>query len=332
MSETLVTVVIVPRERFSETERSLESILERTKFPHELVYVDGGAPAGIRRYLAHRAASRGFRLIRHDRYLTPTQARNIGWRAATTPYVVFVDNDVVVTPGWLDALVRCAEETGAWMVTPAICIGSPPADEVHMAGGRAYIHLQNGRRILSEKHGYAGQSLADARPKMQRERTELVEFHTVLVRRNLFDRLGPLDEGLMSTREHVDLSLAVQGAGGTIYFEPESVVTYVPPPPFAWSDYGYYLLRWSEAWNLASLKHFRGKWDLGQDDPQLTDQARWLREHRHIALAPMAKSLRKVVGEMPAAAIFKHAVAPLEVLLNRLFLRTRPSLSAPKTP
>lgn len=34
----------------------------------------------------------------------PAAARNIGWRAATTPWIVFLDDDVVVTPTWSEAL------------------------------------------------------------------------------------------------------------------------------------------------------------------------------------------------------------------------------------
>ena len=35
----------------------------------------------------------------------------LGLERATTLYVAFLDNDVVVEPGWLEALVRCAEES-----------------------------------------------------------------------------------------------------------------------------------------------------------------------------------------------------------------------------
>ncbi|MEV4326608.1 glycosyltransferase family 2 protein, partial [Microbispora rosea] len=34
----------------------------------------------------------------------PAAARNAGWRAATTPWVVFLDDDVVPGPGWVRAL------------------------------------------------------------------------------------------------------------------------------------------------------------------------------------------------------------------------------------
>jgi len=39
-----------------------------------------------------------------------------------------VDNDVIVSPGWLEALVACAGETGATVVSPLICQGTPLHD------------------------------------------------------------------------------------------------------------------------------------------------------------------------------------------------------------
>ena len=84
----------------------------------------------------------------------------------------------------------------------------------------------------------------------------------MLARADLFERLGPLDEQLLGVREHQELCLRVQAARGSIYFEPSGVVTFVPPPPLSWSDFPYFMLRWSEAWTLTSLRHFHEKWAL----------------------------------------------------------------------
>lgn len=111
MADPQVTIVVVPRERFSCTRESLESIYEHTKFPFKLVYVDGNSPAKVRRYLEEQAQAKGFQLIRTDYYLSPNHARNIGLSHVDTKYAVFFDNDVVVSPGWLEALVQCAQET-----------------------------------------------------------------------------------------------------------------------------------------------------------------------------------------------------------------------------
>lgn len=46
-----ITIIVVPRERFSYTQQSLESIYTHTHLPFELVYVDAGSPKHIYKYL-----------------------------------------------------------------------------------------------------------------------------------------------------------------------------------------------------------------------------------------------------------------------------------------
>src|SRR6266516_1506210 len=118
-----VTIVVVPREQFSKSQISLESIYAATPPPFRLVYVDGNSRSSLRRYLEQQAAARGFQLIRTENYLTSNEARNLGRREVCTEYVAFLDNDVFVQPGWLQTLLRCAVETGAWVVGPLYCYG-----------------------------------------------------------------------------------------------------------------------------------------------------------------------------------------------------------------
>lgn len=268
-ADSLVSIVVVPHERFSYARRSLESLYKQTQFPFTLVYVDGGSPSRTRAYLETKARQKGFRLIRTDHYLSPNQARNLGVRQVSSEYTVFIDNDVLVEPGWLDALVRCAEETGAWLVGPLYLIGGPEHRIIHMAGGIAHIKEEQGRRILYERTRFPDTRLEDVPIPLQREPCGLVEFHCMLARTEVFQRLGPLDEGLLSVREHQDLCLTVQEAGGSIFVEPNAVVTIVPPPPLAWSDFPYYMLRWSDAWAVASLRHFQDKWSLDEETHDL---------------------------------------------------------------
>lgn len=265
-SEPLVTIVVVPRERFSCAEKSLESIYQDSDIPFKLIYVDGNSPAKVANYLQQQAQKRGFKLIRTDYYLSPNQARNIGLANVETPYLVFVDNDVVVSPGWLSALVGCAEETGATVVGPLMCQNEPVHELVHFAGGESHVWVdKTGRRRLREKMYRQGQRVAEVYDLLERSPTELAEFHCVLVRRSIFDRLGLLDEAFMNTKEHLDFCMSVVKEGGTIYFEPASIVTYVPGPPLKWSDLHYYMLRWSDAWKITSLRRLQEKWDVVED-------------------------------------------------------------------
>lgn len=316
MSSPLVTVAIVPRERFSFANKSLDNILETTTGDYELIYVDGNSPPAVRDHVARQAAAHSFRVVRSETYLSPNQARNLAVAHARTKYVVFVDNDVLVSPGWLEALVDCAEQTGAWVVGPVYCERLPAATRIHMAGGEARFEQHDGRRVLRQRHRFYGKPLAEMRPQLRREPTEQIEFHCALARRDVFDRLGALDEQLWSAAEHTDLCLAVREAGGEVYLEPESVITYVPPPPFTADDRRYFMLRWSHAWNAASVERFRTKWQLAADDPALEFLAGWLNQHRQIAWYRAVWVLRRL-GATPARWLQKRILGPVESWINR---------------
>lgn len=326
MNEARVTVVVVPRERFSLTERSLESVIANTPADVPMVYVDGGSPPPVRRYLRRAAAGRGIRLLRYGCYLSPNEARNIGFAEVTTPYVVFLDNDVIVRPGWIDHLVACAEETGAWLVGPLYCQGEPVHEVVHMAGGEAFLETNDEGRWLYEVHRYVGEPLAHIRHRLARMPTEVVEFHTMLLRSEALRRLGPLDEGLMCTREHLDLCLRTLRAGGGIFLEPRAVVTYLVPPPVTWSDAPFYALRWSDEWVRATYRRLAETW--GSDDGRDVDLRRRIQGYRRQSL-PLLRDVAALLLGRTAAARFDAA---LDRWLTAAARRRRRRVLAGRTP
>jgi hypothetical protein len=82
------------------------------------------------------------------------------------------------------------------------------------------------------------------------------------VRADAFQKVGYLDEKLFSVHEHIDFCLSVKQAGGSVYLEPRSVATYIPSPPYDWSDLPYFMIRWSDEWNAATAEHFCDKWGI----------------------------------------------------------------------
>ena len=291
MEKPKVTIIVGPRERFSYARESLESLYRDTEYPFDLVYVDVGSPAPVRRYLAEKAEEKQFKLLNTDYYISPNQARNVGLDYALgqsdSKYIVFFENDVVVKRGWLTKLVACAEETGAVVVGPLTCIGKPEHQVIHNAGGHTCIvtEVKNGqtRRRIRQKAYLTGRPVAEVADQLHRTRCEYVEFHCMLARADIFEKTGLLDEGMLATREHIDFCLTVSQAGGGIISEREAVVTtdtlgigsnktglaawfgYLQLPDFEWSDLPYFMLRWSDAWDLASLHHLRDKWTLSED-------------------------------------------------------------------
>ncbi|MBW4618782.1 MAG: glycosyltransferase [Cyanosarcina radialis HA8281-LM2] len=314
MHSPQVTIVVVPRERFSCTQTSLESIYEHATFPFKLVYVDGNSPTKVRRYLETMASEKDFTLIRTDYYLSPNHARNIGLSYVDTKYVVFFDNDVVVTPGWLEALVSCAQETGAAVVGPLMCEKEPLHQRIHFAAGECHIVTDvNGKRHLREKMYKQGQQVSEVGSQLQRTQTELTEFHLMLATKEICDRVGGFDEGMLNTKEHLDFCMMVTEAGETIYFEPASIATYVPGPPLERTDLHFFMLRWSDAWTLGSLNRLQEKWNLADDGYFKNKYKKLGWRRKNTIVKPISKSLSFGIGYKP----LKELMFGWEKVLNR---------------
>jgi GT2 family glycosyltransferase len=262
LQEPQVTIVVVLRERFTLTERSLSSIYKNTQCPFRLVYVVGKAPLRTLRYLKNEAEEKGFLLITTEHHISPNQARNLGLKEVKTKYVVFIDNDALVAPGWLEALVQCAEETDAWVVGPLCLIGEISAGIVHVAGGNVHFKDELGKKVLYDEQYLFNTPLREVKDRFVRKPLDYVEFHCALVRTDAFQSVGNLDEQLFSVHEHIDFCLSVKQAGGSVHWEPRSVVTYIPSPPYDWTDLPYFMLRWSEEWNSATTNRFCDKWGV----------------------------------------------------------------------
>lgn len=309
-----VTIAVVPRDHFSDTRESLESIYVHTDHPFSLVYVDGNSPPAIARYLRAQSKTRGFRLIRTERYLSPNQARNLAARNVQTRYLVFIDNDVMVAPNWLAPLVQCAEETNASITSPLNFEGRPLHTTVHFSGGEA--------RIAEEQvDGRTERHIVDRifkRVPPGRQRTGCAEFHCMMVRTEDFRRVGGLDAQMLSTRENLDFCMAITAAGGTLYTEPRSRITYLSPTRMALADMPFFALRWSDDWDLASFHHFLRKWRLDED-------GYFLAQYRNVGWRRrglmMRTGLLRWLPHWRLRAAAESLLRPIERRVNRIVAR-----------
>ncbi|MGV2826613.1 glycosyltransferase family 2 protein [Myxosarcina sp. GI1(2024)] len=280
MQNTKVTLVVVPRERFSYTQKSLESIYQNTKFPFNLIYVDVNSPPQIKRYLEMQAQEKSFRLIRVNSFLTPNQSRNRALPSVDTEYVVFIDNDVLVKPGWLESLVKCADETGAWMVGP-LCLEGEDFAKVHMAGGTYEFKQRDGKRWMIMRRPYFRTPLFKVRTDFQRQPCDVNEFHCCLTRMDVFEQFGSFDEQFMNVGIQDDFCLTLLKAGKPVYFEPTSVMSYVPPTRLVLSDIPFFFTHWSQAWFDKSINRLQEKWNITENSPVIKGNKVFLKGQKY---------------------------------------------------
>jgi len=138
----------------------------------------------------------------------PAAARNVGWRAASAPWVVFLDDDVVVSPGW------CAE------LADDLARLEPRA-----AGSQGRIRVPTG--VGAGVGATAGGDWARNVTKLE---TALWATADMAYRRRVLAAVGGFDERFpRAYREDADLGLRVVGAGWTI--EPGRRVVLHPVRP-----------------------------------------------------------------------------------------------------
>lgn len=108
VSELTASVVIATRNRPEQVERLLEGLAsQRDAGEFEVVVVDDGSDNRTQVSLRHLEA-RPWPFVLKLLYLRtgrgPAAARNVGWRAARSNLVCFIDDDCVPAPAWLARL------------------------------------------------------------------------------------------------------------------------------------------------------------------------------------------------------------------------------------
>jgi len=120
----------------------------------------------------------------------PAAARNVGWRAADAPWVVFLDDDVVPSPDWGRALARDLD-------------GLPPV--VAGSQGRIEVPRPPGRRPTDWERNVAG---------LEQARWATADM---AYRRSALQAVGGFDERFPHAyREDADLALRLLDAGFTL--------------------------------------------------------------------------------------------------------------------
>ncbi|MCC7275812.1 MAG: glycosyltransferase family 2 protein [Alphaproteobacteria bacterium] len=291
-----------------------------------VIVVEGCTPAGVRRDLAALQRARPFEWLALDRFVTPHEARNLGFDRVGTEFVVFADNDIIYEPHWLARLEENALRTGAEVVAPLICIGPPMATIIHHAGGELVIAMGTDRPRIRERHRMKGESVAAVAAAAGLERAEVAEFHCLLARSATVRRLGPLDERLI-TREQIDFALRLALAGAVVTFEPGAVVTYAAKNRFSPDDLQYHLFRWSAPLARRSVDAFEQSWNVESDKERVLDE--WIRRHRMRAIASIDPARARSLG----AERFRNEVAlPIERELTSAAFATRRGAPPPRVP
>jgi GT2 family glycosyltransferase len=103
-------IVVCVHNAEDDVRNCLESIVETTNLvTHGLIVVDDGSDEPVKTLLEEYASRNPVQLIRNETAQGYTVAANQGISVSERPHVVLLNSDTVVTPGWLEKLIHCAE-------------------------------------------------------------------------------------------------------------------------------------------------------------------------------------------------------------------------------
>jgi len=174
----LTSIVIVTHNQLEYTRQCLESIRRLTDEPYEIIVVDNASTDGSVDYLRALPA---LQLIANDANRGFPAAANQGIGVATGRQVLLLNNDTVVTTGWLGRMLRALHaDATVGLVGPVSNFVSGPQ------------HVEAGYDNLAELDGFAW-DWGKAHNGQLAQVNRLVGF-CLLIRREVIDAIGMLDE------------------------------------------------------------------------------------------------------------------------------------------
>ncbi len=201
--------VIVPSYNGAELLTPLLLSLARQTVEHEVVVVDNGSTDGTREVVAERFPEA--RLVPLPANVGFGRALNRGVRASTASTIVFLNNDVVCEPEFLER----------------ICLGLDPSSDVVMAGG-VLVQAEHPDRIDSA--GIEFDRTLLAYDYLHGDPVEILDAGVAdplgpcagaaALDRARFEAVGGFDESFFAYLEDVDLVARMISAGGRCRLEP----------------------------------------------------------------------------------------------------------------
>ncbi len=199
----LTSIVILTLNQLELTRLCLDSIRKHTLSPYEIIFVDNGSSDGTPEFLRKEEASHhNIRLMENRKNLGFSAGCNQGIRASRGDLILLLNNDVVVTPCWLEGMIECLRRT------PGAGVAGPMTNNI----SGVQQAPETGYSNLDGLDGFAAEFRRINR-NTRRPNRRIVGF-CMLFRRELIDRIGLLDESFGSGNFEDDdfcLRAAIEG-------------------------------------------------------------------------------------------------------------------------
>lgn len=214
--QPLVSIVIPTKDHADDLRRCLDSIRQKSTWPNwEIILVENNStePETFRYYDSLQADSR-IRVVTYQGAFNYPAINNLGARAARGDYLLLLNNDTeVITPDWIERMLMFAQRKD---VGAAGCMLYYPDDTVQHAG----VILGIGG-VAGHSHKYYRRGDPGFMSRMAiAQNLSAVTAACMLIRRDVWEQVGGLDERFAVAFNDVDLCMRICKAGWRIVWTP----------------------------------------------------------------------------------------------------------------
>ena len=255
-----VAIVIPNWNGAARLAKVLESLGTQTYPIHQVIVVDNGS-SDDSAAVAERAGASLIQLKGNSGF---SHAVNHGIRSADADWIGIVNNDVWLENNWLDTLIRKAVTSEAWFATGKLLDSGN-----HQRIDGAFDAICRGGCAWRCGHGRA-----DAPIWNQGREIRLAPLTAAILRAQLFERVGVLDEEFESYLEDVDFGIRCATGGFTGVYVPEAVAYHQGSATLG----GWHpetVRRIARNQLLLIAKHYPPRWILRYGWPVVVAQVLW---------------------------------------------------------
>ena len=250
-----VGIAFIVREKFGWALAGLKRIYQFIDTPFTLYFIDCGYPPIVRKEIdAFLADQTNVVYVTSERFLLPNESLNLVIPWLQEHYLCIIQNDVLIEPGYMRALLATFDEHHCDIVWPMT---------FDLQDGRREPHRDEftDTRIREVNGGLLVQVSepppADPPPPVRQ--IQHFELHTLMMTASAAKLVYPLP--VINTREHIDLAANAYRRGMAVYANEHARAGYVLPPIRDF-DVAYFKFRWDMEVAAASHTNVARRWDI----------------------------------------------------------------------
>ncbi|MFA6125924.1 MAG: glycosyltransferase family 2 protein [Bacteroidales bacterium] len=211
----LVSIISINYNQSAVTCELLESLRKVTYPNYETIIIDNASPTESPDRIGTLFPE--CKLIKSDKNLGFAGGNNLGIKHSKGEYLLFLNNDTEVDPGFIEPLVnKLKSDPGIGMVSPKIRFYYAP-DTIQYAGYTPF------NRITLRQH-LIGFHEKDAGQYDQAHETFSIHGAAMMVPRSVVRQVGMMTEMFFLYYEEHDWSERIKRAGYRVFYVPESLV------------------------------------------------------------------------------------------------------------